>query len=374
MRYRLWRCVSASSINSVKRLLLYRRYLLLAGVLVLAGCNMPESGASLSPTMNVTQAYQTVEARLTAGVALTPSFTAQPEGGDLEPPSDTPTATLTPGPATATSGAPTSTSPPSQKCDQAAPANPIDVTIPDDTQMQPGQSFTKIWRLQNQGTCTWTNQYAAVFFSGERMEAPPVVSLAGEVSPGQTVDISIDMVAPEEPGTYQGNWKLRNASNVLFGIGPNGSAPFWVRIVVVPTPTETPTPATTTPTMTPTSTPPVQTSGQVALTPGDLLDLDSREVNSGAGQDLSYESDPEGNHLLVPQSSALIGVYGSDRPTMDDCLSADMAAVSITVEMVPSNAYLCYRSGQGLPGRASIANFDIDTFTLTLDILTWSLP
>jgi hypothetical protein len=42
--------------------------------------------------------------------------------------------------------------------------------------------------------------------------------------PGQTVEITVDMVAPLKPGTYQGNWKLRNASNVLFGIGPNGSA------------------------------------------------------------------------------------------------------------------------------------------------------
>jgi hypothetical protein len=38
---------------------------------------------------------------------------------------------------------------------------------------------------------------------------------------------------------------LSNADGELFGIGPNGDAPFWARIIVVPSETETPTPTNT---------------------------------------------------------------------------------------------------------------------------------
>ena len=71
------------------------------------------------------------------------------------------------------------------------------------------------------------------------MNAPASVPLSGPVAPGQEVDLSVDLVSPASPGTYTGNWMLRNASGVLFGVEP-GSGPFWVKILVV-APTETPT-------------------------------------------------------------------------------------------------------------------------------------
>ncbi len=118
-------------------------------------------------------------------------------------------------------------------CDRAGAGNPIDISIPDDSQLLPGQVFTKVWLLQNVGTCTWTKDYKVALFSGESMGAQISVSLPGNVPPGQSVEISLDMVAPQTPGEYQSNWKLRNPSNEWFGIGPDGSAPFWVRIVIV---------------------------------------------------------------------------------------------------------------------------------------------
>ncbi len=139
---------------------------------------------------------------------------------------------------------PTVTPAPGQdpNCDLAAPGHPsIDVTVPDDTPMQPGQEFVKVWRLRNAGTCTWTPDYAVVWVSGDRLGAPAVVYLQTSVPPGASIDVSVPMRAPEEPGTYQGNWMLRNAQGRLFGLVPSGLAHFWVRIVVV-APTDTPTP------------------------------------------------------------------------------------------------------------------------------------
>ncbi|HPK27164.1 MAG TPA: NBR1-Ig-like domain-containing protein, partial [Anaerolineaceae bacterium] len=80
--------------------------------------------------------------------------------------------------------------------------------------------------------------------------------------PGQSIDVSVEFIAPFESGTYQSNWMLQSQAGELFGLGPNGDAPFWVRIQVVglETPTQTPTSTlsgseTATPTPTPTLTP-----------------------------------------------------------------------------------------------------------------------
>lgn len=352
------------------------RKLILLPIALLASsmifCNMPgASGDQPTPSINVTEAYQTVEAKLTQAAAeFTPTV--------LSPtPSQAATTTSAPGitisPITPTP--PSSTQAPANTCDVAGAGSPIDVTVPDDTVMQPGQAFTKIWRLQNVGTCSWTQDYAVTYFSGEQMGAPASVPLRGRVEPGQSVDISVDMVAPLQPGKYQGNWKLRNASNVLFGIGPGGSAPFWVRIVVAEVTTASPTASSPTPTSTATATPPsVLVDGRVTINPGSKIDLDTLGVNSGDGEDLSYESNTDGKHLLVPIGDALIARYGENQPTQALCELASLSDTPISVEEVPLGTYLCYQTSQGLPGTARLSEFNIDNYALTLDIVTWSLP
>jgi hypothetical protein len=107
-----------------------------------------------------------------------------------------------------------------------------DVTIPDKTRIEAGKSFEKTWRLKNSGTCTWSTSYAMVFASGYQMGGPASVSLPKSVSPNGTVDLKITLTAPNASGTYTGNWKLRNAGGVLFGLGTKADQPFWVQIVV----------------------------------------------------------------------------------------------------------------------------------------------
>jgi hypothetical protein len=334
-------------------------------------CNLPGNSDQSTPSINVTQAYQTVEARLTQAAEQATATLPSPTSTQVTVTAAAPLTTPSPAPPTA----PPSTQTPAKSCDQAGPGSPIDVTVPDDTVMQPGQAFTKIWRLQNTGTCTWTEEYTITYFSGEQMGAPASVPLRGRVEPGQSVDIAVDMIAPLQAGKYQGNWKLRNASNVLFGIGPDGSAPFWVRIIVAETSTSSPTASTSTPTATSTVTPPsIHVSGRVTIYPGSKIDLDTLGVNSGNGEDLSYESDADGRHLLVPLSNVLIARYGENQPTLVLCQSANLSDAPITVEEVSIGTYLCYRTNQGLPGTARLSEFSIDNYALTLDILTWSLP
>jgi len=122
-----------------------------------------------------------------------------------------------------------------------------DVTIPDNTAVQPGQVFTKTWEIKNSGSCPWTSGYVLLFDSGDQMNAPATASFtSGSVSPGGTVSISVELTAPTTPGTYQANFKLRSPDNIVFGINADGQGPFWVKVVVAkPTATAT---ATTVPT------------------------------------------------------------------------------------------------------------------------------
>lgn len=119
---------------------------------------------------------------------------------------------------------------PASRCDAASFVS--DVTYPDGSAVTLGGQFTKIWRLKNTGTCNWTSSYALVYVSGERFGAPAAVSMPTNVGPGQTVDLSVNLTAPNQNGHYRGFWKLRNASNVLFGIGPAADSNFYVDVNV----------------------------------------------------------------------------------------------------------------------------------------------
>ena len=116
------------------------------------------------------------------------------------------------------------------KCDAAAFVT--DVTYPDGSTVGRGQTFTKTWRIKNIGTCTWTTDYDLVFVSGENFGAKNAVSLPVSVGPGRSVDVSIPLTAPNKEGRYRGEWKLRNASGVLFGFGSSGEATIYVDVKV----------------------------------------------------------------------------------------------------------------------------------------------
>lgn len=198
--------------------------------LLLFGCNYPS--ASATPDLLATAAAETVAARLTeaaAAIATTPS-PAEPTS-----PGTTPAA---PSPSAENTSTATSTSTPLVCRDHLRFVE--DVTIPDGTYFASGESFTKTWRLKNDSNCTWTTAYALVFDSGNVMGGIAVVPLLSEVPPNASVDISVNLKAPQNNGSYRGNWMLRNDRGVLFGTGAAADKPFWVEINVGPTPTPTP--------------------------------------------------------------------------------------------------------------------------------------
>jgi hypothetical protein len=215
-------------------------------VLFLSACGAGRGSptSTSDPNLVRTAAAQTADARLTELVALTPSvvpptatFTPDPTQTALAATAaagltQTAVVTLTPrATSTATVPAPVSTG------DTAAWV--ADVTIPDNSDVIPGQVFVKTWRIQNTGVTTWTTDYDLVFISGERMGTTTEVACPGSVAPGQQVDISVTLTAPTTVGTYTGYWKMRNATGGLFEYGVT------VVIDVVSSLTTTPIPGTT---------------------------------------------------------------------------------------------------------------------------------
>jgi photosystem II stability/assembly factor-like uncharacterized protein len=151
--------------------------------------------------------------------------------GTTQPPAPPPTLTLLP-PLTPTQ-TPITPPPPTIQasgCDRASFVT--DVNIPDGTTFSPGAGFSKTWRLKNSGTCTWTTSYKLTYYSGEQMGAPTSVNMPWTIYPGQTVDVTVNMVAPNSVGTYRGYWILTNANGQFFGIGSDASKPFWLEIKV----------------------------------------------------------------------------------------------------------------------------------------------
>ena len=169
-----------------------------------------------------------------------------------------------------------------------------DLSIPAGTELKPGQSFTKSWRVHNNGSCDWVD-YKLVYISGSRMGGNSPSKLR-TVTAGEVIDIAIELYAPNYPGEYSGLWKIQDDRGSLL----NTELSYRV---IIPGPTATPSPtATQTPTFTPsptatlvptatmtpapTSTPtaePTERTGPytiIAMNPQDIAQGETREITA----------------------------------------------------------------------------------------------
>jgi len=215
---------------------------LLAGALLIAGCNM---GATEVPTVDVNAINTAAVSTAMAEVSSQLTQTA------LAAPSPTPLATNTPLP---TSGLPTvanalptantgaiptlsfNTTPVAGFTPLVSPIAPVatvslgdscnnnvfegDKTIPDGTIMKPGVDFVKQWSIRNTGTCTWDEGYALVFIGGDQAIDPVNFEFKSSddfVSAGEGINIGVPLTAPLADGKYQGTWRMRSDSGVYFG-------------------------------------------------------------------------------------------------------------------------------------------------------------
>ena len=210
--------------------------------LVLNACG-PSTPA---PTPTLSEGEIQTLAVVTFSVGLTQTALALPTATPTSTPTNTPTATST----RSTPLAPN----PTASCYGLTGVR--DVTIPDNTPMTPGQTFTKTWRVKNTGSCTWDAGFKFAFTSGEVMSGTTLV-LGAAVSPGTETELSVAMTAPtNKTGAVRGNWRMSTAAATFFGdeqyvIIVLGGATGTVTVTgtpptATPTSTETPTPTATT--------------------------------------------------------------------------------------------------------------------------------
>lgn len=108
-----------------------------------------------------------------------------------------------------------------------------DESYPDGTRVDPGESFQKVWRLQNVGACEWsTGEYQLVFVSGSRMGGTTPLKINYSVAPNGYANFAINLTAPAVPGTYRGYWVLETTNGEVIGWGPDADQAFWVEIIV----------------------------------------------------------------------------------------------------------------------------------------------
>jgi hypothetical protein len=215
---------------------------ILLATLMLSACNLPSNDPGSQDTNTImTAAAQTIVAQLTAVAPITATVPVIMLGTNT-PIAIPPTAIILPATSVPATATPT--------CDLGKFIN--DVNIPDGTVMTPSQAFTKTWRIQNIGACSWTG-YSLVFDTGDAMSGAASSAIGTTPSNG-TVDVSVNLTAPATPGAYRGYWRVRSAAGVLFPIvnGYQGKS-FYVDIKVQSpaTATYTPVPSTATYTLVP---------------------------------------------------------------------------------------------------------------------------
>ena len=91
-----------------------------------------------------------------------------------------------------------------------------DVSIPDYTVVERGDTFIKIWRLRNSGTCTWTPAYTVAYAQGNPTEWQ-ALAIAEVVMPGEETEVGVTVQSPEYPGIYHAWWQMVDEQEQEFG-------------------------------------------------------------------------------------------------------------------------------------------------------------
>jgi hypothetical protein len=93
-----------------------------------------------------------------------------------------------------------------------------DESFPDDTQLRPGESFVKSWRLYNRGETDWMN------YDVRRNKnlstgtfGPSGFRVRDDAPAGHDIILSEEMVAPINPGCYRAVYQLYNSQEQNFG-------------------------------------------------------------------------------------------------------------------------------------------------------------
>ncbi len=112
-------------------------------------------------------------------------------------------------------------------------ASLVDETYPDNSVLEPGESFVKTFEIKNTGSVPWATSYALVLDpvgQNGALGSPARINLSRETPPGSTASISIPLVAPQATGTYTVFWILENDRGASVPV--DGGSRVWLKVVV----------------------------------------------------------------------------------------------------------------------------------------------
>ncbi len=113
-----------------------------------------------------------------------------------------------------------------------------DITIPDNTQMKPGEVFTKTWLVQNTGGCAWRSGFTFQHVGGDIMRGSTII-MKEAIQTGSKREISVELVVPSgQSGLIQSAWRMADENGNFFG--DTLSVNILVGSIVTPAVTATP--------------------------------------------------------------------------------------------------------------------------------------
>ena len=87
----------------------------------------------------------------------------------------------------------------------------------DNTTLKKNQKFTMSWTVGNVGSAEWDPAHVdLIYVSGARMNAPKVADLPNSVPPGQSITLTLSMIAPSTAGAYKSVWALQQGKSNNF--------------------------------------------------------------------------------------------------------------------------------------------------------------
>lgn len=227
-------------------------FIVATAALILAGCNV---GATPAPTLDVNAINTTIVETTVAQLSLQFTQTAQAQPTSTPAPTDTPvnlptfalptvagavtpttsgalptisfnaTQVVNNTPAVGFTSLPTLGAPTSSGSTTKVGCNDamfVAENLPDGSKITAGKKFSKVWQIQNTGTCTWDEGYAFVFQSDRsspEIKGYDIVIKKKEdfTAPGHSQSFIVDLTAPTTSGEYKGYWKLRTDDGTYFG-------------------------------------------------------------------------------------------------------------------------------------------------------------
>jgi hypothetical protein len=185
-------------------------------VILIAACGPAETPSEPTPDVAAvrTSAASTVVAQFTLTAAV---FTPTPPQATEDQATDESAATTTETQSSVAVLVTNASGTPETPCDLLGydPLT-VDVNVPDNTVMAPGQDFIKTWKVTNTGSCPWGAGYVLAYAGYANQMSGQFIALTEVIQPGQEVELSVQFNAPDLAGEYLSAWTMRNPQGVVF--------------------------------------------------------------------------------------------------------------------------------------------------------------